>query len=235
MSLRPATLILTGLVACAAPDVVAEPQAVALFDGASLSGWDCFLVDDGAVIEDVWSVEDGVLICRGEPGGYLRSMGEYQDFRLVVEWRWPEEPGNSGVLLRIGGDEEQMLPPSAEAQLRHGSAGDMYGFQDFRIGGDEDRLSEIGLPGWKLARISDAEHPAGEWNRYEITVLGGEIVVELNGVEVNRATDCAIRSGNIGLQSEGGVIHFRRVELTPVDLDLRSSHDSRGASVIRWD
>jgi len=206
------------LAACGAPETSRhEAEPVALFDGATLDGWECFLTEEGAALADVWSVENGVLVCRGEPGGYLRSTAEFQDFQLVVEWRWPEEPGNSGVLLRIAGDEEQMLPPCAEAQLRSGNAGDMYGFQDFRISGPQERLSEIGLPGWKLARAVDAEKPPGEWNRYEITANGGSITLRLNGTVVNAASDCDVRPGNIGLQSEGGVVHFRRVELTPLD------------------
>ena len=54
----------------------------------------------------------------------------------------------------------------------------------------------------------------GEWNRYEITADGHRITVVLNGKQVNDATDCDVRPGKIGLQSEGGVIHFRTVALT---------------------
>ena len=190
-------------------------EEVSLFNGQDLSGWEYFLVDENAGMEDVWSVEDGVLICKGEPGGYLYTENEYESFKLVVEWRWPDTPGNSGVLMRITG-EPVMLPSSVEAQLKSGNAGDMYGFQGFKIGGDEERLSEIGAPGWALARIEGNENPPGEWNKYEITVDGDTITVILNGKMVNEATGCDVRPGRIGLQSEGGVIHFRTVTLTPL-------------------
>jgi hypothetical protein len=111
--------------------------------------------------------------------------------------------------------EPEMLPSSVEAQLRSGSAGDMYGFQGFKIGGDPERLSEISI-GWSLGKIEGNENPPGEWNRYEITADGDRITVVLNGQVVNEATDCEVRPGKIGLQSEGGVIHFRTVTLTPV-------------------
>jgi hypothetical protein len=189
-------------------------QEIRLFNGRDLSGWEHFLVEDGAKMEDVWSVEDGILVCKGEPAGYLATRGEYESFRLVVEWRWPEEPGNSGVLMRIAG-EPAMLPSSVEAQLRSGSAGDMYGFQGFKIGGDPDRLSEVSI-GWALRKIEGNEKEPGEWNRYEITVDGDRIRIVLNGKLVNEATDCEVRAGKIGLQSEGGVIHFRTVTLTPI-------------------
>jgi len=186
----------------------------ALFNGRDLSGWEYFLEDENASMEDVWSVEDGILVCAGDPRGYLATVEEYQNFRLVVEWRWPEEPGNSGVLLRITGEPE-MLPNCAEAQLRSGSVGDMYGFNGFKIGGDEERLSEISI-GWSLPALERNEKKPGEWNRYEITVRGGTIRVMLNGTLVNEATDCDVRPGKIGLQSEGGIIHFRSITLVPI-------------------
>lgn len=189
-------------------------QEIELFNGRDLSGWEHFLVDDGAKMEDVWSVGDGILVCKGEPRGHLHTDRDYEDYRLVVEWRWPEEPGNSGVLMRITG-EPAMLPNSVEAQLQSGNAGDMYGFQGFKIGGDPDRLSEISI-GWRLGKIEGNENDPGEWNRYEITVQGDQITLVVNGKTVNQATGCDVRPGRIGLQSEGGVIHFRTVTLTPL-------------------
>ena len=191
----------------------AEPAQ--LFNGDDLSGWSHYLVDPEVGMEDVWSVEDGILVCSGDPRGYLCTENDYENFRLVVEWRWPDTPGNSGVLMRITGEPE-MLPNSVEAQLKDGSAGDMYGFQGFKIGGDEERLSEIGVPGWALARIAGNENPPGEWNKYEITVDGDTITLILNGTKVNEATGCDVRAGRIGLQSEGGVIHIRTVTLAPL-------------------
>lgn len=183
-----------------------------LFNGSDLSGWEYFLVDSTATMQDVWSVEDGILICQGKPFGYLYTENDYESFQLVVEWRWPEEPGNSGVLMRVD-VEPQMLPSSVEAQLQSGNAGDMYGFHDFVIGGDEERLSEIGVPGLRLAKMASNEHEPGEWNRYDITVDGGNVTLVVNGETVNEATGVDVRPGKIALQSEGGVIHFRTVTL----------------------
>jgi hypothetical protein len=188
---------------------------IQLFNGRDLSGWEHFLEGEGARMEDVWSVQDGTLICRGEPRGHLHTAADYESFLLAVEWRWPAEPGNSGVLMRITG-EPAMLPNCVEVQLRSGSAGDMYGFSGFKIGGDPDRLSE-GSIGWSLARIVGNENEPGEWNRYDITADGDRITVLLNGMLVNDATGCDVRPGRIGLQSEGGIIHFRKVAVTPLE------------------
>jgi hypothetical protein len=197
-----------------------EPSGkkVKLFNGKDLSGWEYFLVDENVKMEDVWSVKDGLLICQGKPGGYLCTKKDYESFKLVVEWRWPGEPSNSGVLMRITG-EPMMLPNCVEAQLKSGDAGDMYGFQGFKIDGDPERKFERpealgGLTGVK--KIVGNEKEPGEWNKYEITVDGDKITLIVNGKKVNEATGCDVRPGKIGLQSEGGEIHFRAVTLTPL-------------------
>jgi hypothetical protein len=197
-----------------------EPSGkqVKLFNGKDLSGWEFFLVDENAKMEDVWSVKDGLLVCKGEPGGYLCTKKEFENFKLVVEWRWPEKPGNSGVLMRITG-KPMMLPNCVEAQLKSGDAGAIYGFQGFEVDGDEARSfkkPEVlgGLSGVK--KIEGNESAPGEWNKYEITLDGGDLTLIVNGKKVNEATGCDVRPGKVGLQSEGGIIEFRTVTLTPL-------------------
>ena len=45
---------------------------------------------------------------------------------------------------------------------------------------------------------------------------GPSVVVHVNGKTVNEAKAASVLPGRIGLQSEGGEIHFRRVELVPL-------------------
>jgi hypothetical protein len=198
-------------------------EAIKLFDGESLSGWEYFLVEPDVKMEDVWSVQDGILVCKGEPMGYLATKGEYADFNLVVEWRWApgKDPGNSGVLLRITGD-PRALPRCYEAQLKHGDAGDIYGFQGLKLKGEADRMLEVSghqlagdLTGVKKAKGN--EKPPGEWNKYEIMLKGKKLNLVINGEKVNQATGLEEKAGKIGFQSEGGEIHFRAIELTPLD------------------
>jgi len=104
--------------------------------------------------------------------------------------------------------------------LHSGNAGDMYGFQGFKIDGDKARRFDNpnavgGLRG--LKKIEGNEKKAGEWNNYEITADGDRITLIVNGKMVNEATGCDVHAGKIGLQSEGGVIHFRTVTLTPLE------------------
>jgi hypothetical protein len=207
----------------------AQAQGVPLFNGKDLSGWSHFLVDPKVAATDVWSVQDGVLVCKGEPLGYLYTNAEYTSFTLIVEWRWA--PGaaarlgkvpNSGVLMRVNGaPKPKGVPRAYEAQLQAGSAGDLYGFWDMPLDGDAGRRREAkghellgDMVGFR--KTEAAENPEGEWNTYEITFDGPSLVVVVNGKKINEAQGAAVVPGRIALQSEGGEIHFRRVEIRPI-------------------
>jgi hypothetical protein len=207
----------------------AQPKAVPLFNGKDLSGWSHFLVDPAVPASGVWSVKDGVLVCKGEPLGYLYTNTDHTSFKLVVEWRWaPGAAGrlgrvpNSGVLMRVNGEPKPKgVPRAYEAQLQAGNAGDLYGFWGLPLEGDAGRRREAkghellgDMVG--LRKTEAAEKPEGEWNVYEITLDGPSLVVLVNGKKVNEARGALVLPGRIGLQSEGGEIHFRRVELTPI-------------------
>jgi hypothetical protein len=232
MTLKPACLIVTAaaLAAMVLPAAtLAQPQGIRLFNGKDLSGWSHFLVDPKVPAADVWSVKDGVLVCKGEPLGYLYTNAEYTSFRLIVEWRWA--PGaaarlgkapNSGVLMRVNGETKPKgVPRAYEAQLQAGNAGDLYGFWGMPLEGAADRRREAkghellgDMVGFK--KTEAAENPEGEWNTYEITLDGASLVVLVNGKKVNEATAATVIPGRIALQSEGGEIHFRRVEIWPI-------------------
>ncbi len=214
-----ATLVLLG----AMSSMAAEPQSsetINLFNGKNLDGWQAHLVDPNVKMEDVWSVEDGILTCKGQPFGFLHTKDKYTNYRLVVEWRWPGEGSNCGVLLRVTGTPPNFLTTCAEAQLKHGDAGDIWGFFGFDVDGAEDRLVKVDhkvlgkFQGVK--KIKDAEKPLGEWNKYEITLQGDKLSLTINGEKVNEAHGLTMGPGTIGLQSEGGPIQFRTVELTPL-------------------
>ena len=63
-------------------------KKVDLLAGNSLAGWDVFLVNSKVKKEDVWSLKDGVLVCKGEPLGYLYTKKQFQNFKLTLQWRW---------------------------------------------------------------------------------------------------------------------------------------------------
>jgi len=53
-----------------------------------LDQWGAVLAEPEARKHDVWQVRDGVLICRGEPMGYLHTKQTYTNVSVRFEWRW---------------------------------------------------------------------------------------------------------------------------------------------------
>ncbi len=204
---------------------IASSQAadtIELFNGKNLAGWSSYLDKHNVAKRDVWSVKNGMIICKGEPLGYLYTSKSFESYKLVVEWRWApgKKAGNSGIFLRIGG-EPRPLPKCFEAQLHSGNAGTIFGFHGLNIDGPADRKidKESDFTGKMkgVKKIKGNENPVGEWNQIEIVLDGPNVTLTVNGETLNEAVDCTVFSGPIGLQSEGGEIHFRRVELTPLD------------------
>ncbi|HEX2974090.1 MAG TPA: DUF1080 domain-containing protein, partial [Tepidisphaeraceae bacterium] len=169
------------------------------------------------------SVKDGILTCQGKPIGALYKGPEVTHFRMVVEYRWPagSEPGNSGIFSRIS-EPVTALPRAVEVQLKHGSAGDVLGLKGKPIAGGQPRFFEVkkhpvagDIAG--VSKMVDAENPPGQWNRVEILAQGSRYQVWMNGKQVNEVEGVEVASGPVGVQSEGGVIQFRRITLTPME------------------
>lgn len=201
-----------------------QPAIDLLADG--LDGWNFHVVDPDVERDAVWSIEDGILKTTGEPLGYLSTKESFDHLHLTLEWRWAPgtEPGNSGVLLRIDGDPVTFLVRCVECQLMHQRAGDIWGFYGFELKGDAERFREIkdheALGDFVgVGHIKDAEKEPGEWNCYEILLQGGNLTVRVNGELVNEATDVEVLCGPLGLQSEGGEIHFRNLHVRRLSAD----------------
>ncbi len=214
-------LVVTCCVSCST--LGSKGPAEALFNGKDLSNWKAVLAKPDVKKEDVWSVRDGMIICKGEPLGFIQTEKAYTNFKLSVDWRWApgQAPGNSGIFLRING-QPRPLPRCIECQLKSGDAGDLYGFHGMRINGDPARrkegdLKDLGGKYIGVKKVLGNENPPGQWNTYQLVLNGGKLTVWVNGKKLNQAFDCEVISGPIGLQSEGGEIHFRNVLLTPLD------------------
>jgi hypothetical protein len=211
-----ATLLL--ITACSTTPRASAP--IELFNGKDLKGWQYVLADPQVKMEQVWSVENGLIICKGTPVGALYRGPEVTDFRLVVEYRWEGKPGNSGIFSRIGAPVTP-LPKAIEVQLMNTSAGDVLGLQGKPVIGGQDRFFEVKkhAPAGDISgvkKLSDQEYKPGEWNRVEVLAQGENYKVWINGTLVNDVNGVDVTAGPIGLQSEGGVVQFRRVTLTPM-------------------
>lgn len=189
-------------------------ERIRLFNGYNLDGWKFYTEDPGIVTSQVWTVRNGILRCEGRPNGYLRTTRSFSNYKLTLEWRWPQEPTNSGVLIH-GTGEDRLWPTCFEAQLRSGDAGDLI------VIGEELSLTADG----QVRRPQDSRYlrlprqkPSSEkkppqWNRYEILCRGDTLELIVNGVRQNYAEGLSVSSGFLALQSEGSPIEFRNIVL----------------------
>lgn len=194
-----------------------EAESIVLFNGKDLAGWKAVLADEKAKPEDVWSVKEGVLHCKGEPRGYIRTeRDDFANYVLRLQWRFPagSKGGNSGVLVHtstpgaIG-----IWPKSLEAQLNHLNAGDIW------VIGETCQIENAAerVKGRRHLNLTDdSEKPIGEWNQYEIVCEADDLKIKVNGTLVNHVTKCSATKGAICLQSEGAAIEFREIKLTPL-------------------
>lgn len=194
------------------PDAPAG-KTIALLSRKSLEDAYIYSQDADADSKSVWKVEDGELRCSGNPTGFLRTKKEYSDYKLSFEWRWPEKPGNSGVLLHMS-DEDKIWPLCMEAQLMHQRAADIVGMG---CGFNENKAPKDGPVSWAPRMGDSNEKSIGEWNKYEIICRGDTMELTINSQIKNKATGMDIRKGYIGFQSEGVPIIFRKIKLTPLD------------------
>src|SRR2546423_2591192 len=158
-------------------------EPVQLFNGKDLTGWTAVSSDPNVKMEDVWSVVDGNIHCKGSAAGYLRTDRDFTSFVLKFQWRTLKK-GNSGCLIRVQAP-DKVWPKSIECQLNTDEAGDIWIIDEFPIKGDESRHKGRNVK--KLEKSS--EKPLGEWKQYEITADGGNLELKVNGVRRNRAAD----------------------------------------------
>jgi hypothetical protein len=179
-------------------------QPIQLFNGKDLTGWKLRAEKN----KGCWSVEDGTM--TNSPGCVdIISERKFQDFKLSLEFKFPDpqfnggRPSNSGVYLR-GRYETQIEDDFGKPPESHGIGG-LYGFLTPKV---------------------NASKKAGEWQKYEITLIGRQLTVILNGQtvidkeEIPGITGGALDSaegtpGPIMLQGDHGKIWFRNITLTP--------------------
>lgn len=189
---------------------------IRLFNGNDLDNWMIYTGEEQVDPESMFWVEEGMIQTSGKPNGYIRTKTTYSNFKLHVEWRWLEEPTNSGVLLHVRG-RDMIWPNAIECQLMHEHAGDLVligkgagltvGDSTYLVTSEENRY--IIIP--RQQEVS--EDTPGQWNSYDITSSDGTIKVMVNGVLQNEGRDMTLTEGYILLQSEGSPMQFRNIYL----------------------
>lgn len=174
-----------------------EGKPIELFNGKDLAGWHGLV--PGQKLG--WTVENAVLKSTGAANN-LESDAKFWNFKLHIEYRVGEH-SNSGVGLR-GRYEIQILEDYGKPVSTH-TNGALYSRMPPRI---------------------NASKPAGEWQTYDIRLVGRNVTVVLNGQEVVKtviegltaiATNAEeAQPGPIVLQGDHGPVDFRKVTLTPL-------------------
>ena len=148
-----------------------------------------------------WLVENGVLRSP-KSGSNIITDNKYNDFKLHIEFRYPAE-SNSGVYLR--GRYEVQIEDNYGKEPSSTYLGGIYGFL---------------CPNEMVAK------KPGEWQSYDITLIGRRVSVTANGKAIivdqiiPGITGGALDSkegepGPIYLQGDHGPIEFRNMVITP--------------------
>jgi len=173
-------------------------KPITLFDGKDFTGW---RFSDPRRASS-WTIEDGTLVSNGN-GPEIITTSKFEDFKLHVEFNCGPK-SNSGVYLR--GRYEVQIETDSEAEPPNRHMGAVYGF---------------------LAPTPEQPRKPGEWQSYDITLVGRTVTVVQNGQtiidhqEIPGITGGALDSheglpGPIYLQgSEEGRVAFRNVVITP--------------------
>ena len=173
-------------------------RPIPLFNGKDLTGWRF----DKPNSASTWKVEEGTLISPGR-GPEIISDSKFEDFKLHIEFNCGEK-SNSGVYLR--GRYEVQVETNSEQEPPTHHTGGVYGF---------------------IAPSPELPRKAGEWQSFDVTLVGRMITVVQNGQtiidhqEIPGITGGALDSheelpGPIYLQgSEDGHVGFRNIVITP--------------------
>jgi hypothetical protein len=169
-----------------------------LFNGKDLTGW--HPSDPSATA--TWKVDNGTLISPGH-GAELITNSKFEDFKLHIEFNCGKG-SNSGAYLR--GRYEVQIEDDPEPEGPTMRTGGVYGF---------------------LAPTPEQPRRPGEWQTYDITLVGRVVTVVQNGQtiidrrEIPGITGGALDShegqpGPIYLQgTEAGHVTYRNIAITP--------------------
>ena len=168
---------------------------VTLFDGKNL---DEFTRLGGAN----WRIADGAVQAdssTSKGASFLVSKQSYKDFDLRVEF-WVNDEANSGIFFRCADRNNVNDRNCYEANIFDRRPDPSYG-----TGAIVHR-----------AVVNPMPKAGGKWNVYEITAIGPDVTVKLNGAVTVHMRDAELKEGPIALQYGSGVVKFRKVEIQPL-------------------
>lgn len=199
---------------------MSQDEWVSLFNGEDLSGW-VIPEDDGGH----WKVVDGVIdydaMSEAEEDKALWSEKEYGDFVLKVDWRIKETPytnPNVPIVLPDGshklnehGEVIRMAVPDSDSGIYlRGMSKAQVNIWGWPVGSGEvyGYRMDSSMPAEVRAGVTpkmNADNHIGEWNTFEITMVGDRLTVVLNDQKVLDEVQLpgVNETGRIALQHHG--------------------------------
>ena len=139
-----------------------------VFNGKNFTGWagplDCCRITNSAIL---WQ--------RGK-GGTIYTKADYTNFVVRLEFKLPPG-GNNGLAIRYPGSGDTAYVGMCECQVL-----DDHYEQD--TGQTIDPRQAHGSAYGMVAALRGYQHPIGDWNYEQVTVVGPTIKVELNGTQI---------------------------------------------------
>jgi PKD repeat protein/glucose/arabinose dehydrogenase len=175
-----------------------------LFNGRDLTGWQ--QAGPGGFV-----VEDCTMTSSGGMGLLWYADQQFADYSLKMQFKLADPGDNSGVFQRFpdpGNDPWVAVDEGHEIQIKEGQPDD-----------EPQKTGSVYNFDREDARNAN---PIGEWNDYEIRVVGQTYTMTLNGVVVNEWTSDGSRgdTGFIGLQNHGNAdsVTFRDIQVKELDV-----------------
>ncbi|WP_202921775.1 3-keto-disaccharide hydrolase [Anatilimnocola aggregata] len=186
---------------------VKEIGYLPLFNGKDLAGWE----GAGQEASACWQVEDGLLMCTGKKGPWLRTKEQYGDFNLRLEYKL-KAGGNSGVYVRVPENgNHHGKDAGVEIQVLDDHAPKYKNLKDYQFTGSVYAVAPA------------KEHvgrEAGEWNSLEIDCQGTRYRITHNGIVILNADveeypglKERLTSGFLGLQNHSEAVWYRNVRI----------------------
>ncbi len=150
-------------------------KPVALFDGKDLAGWEPI----GDPSKSHWIVKDSILLNETH-GANIKSTRTFNDFKLHFEVNCPDR-ANSGFYLR-GRYELQLEYEPSNTEPPERSMGSIYG---------------------RIPPSSMLKQTPGQWETFDVTLVGRTVTVVRNGVKVIDAKEIEAITGGALDADEG--------------------------------
>lgn len=194
-----------------------------LFNGLDFAGW-----KQPKDHEDNWTIQ-GTSIAHNGNGGDLWTSDSFEDFDLIVDWKWTGEsqgtmerpvinPDGTAATIEDGTPATVTIEERDSGIYLRGSTKSQINIWCWPVGSGEVwgyRTDTTQPPEVRAAATPSAaaDAKAGQWNRFFIRMRGEYLTVVLNGITViDRAHLPGVpERGPIGLQSHGSGISFSNI------------------------